>query len=82
VQGGDLDLDMNNLSHINLYFADSNLILRMIMSCPQTYPELLQTPVRILELKASDLRLQSPRPMLTFAAFHRAFRHFMEVSCE
>jgi len=73
VNGGDLDIGVESQFHINLYMAESSLVLRTITPCPGSYRALLETPVRILELSAPDVNGQFPLPVLTFPMFHRAF---------
>jgi len=73
VNGGDLDAGVQNQFHVNLHVAGSALILTTVTPCPGSYRDLLDSPVRVLELEAPDGNGQFPHPLLTFPAFHRAF---------
>src|SRR4051794_4224579 len=62
VNGGDLNAGVASQFHINLYFGGGALVLTTMTPCPGTYRDLLEAPVRVLELNAPDASGQFPQP--------------------
>jgi hypothetical protein len=73
LEGGDLNLGVENQLYINLHLAGGSLILRTVTTCPGSYQDLLDAPVNMLELEAPDANRELPHPLLTFSQFQWAF---------
>jgi hypothetical protein len=67
----------NRRFHIQLLFADSRLALRAIAACPGSFLSLIQSPVRSVEVRSSQIT--SAPPLTTFTALRQSFIHLCSI---